>query len=170
MILVTVGTQKFQFNRLLEAVDRLAEDRVIRESVLAQVGCSTYVPRNFRAVDFLTKEEMAAAMESCSLLITHSGVGTILAGLRAGKKIIVVPRKKAFGEHVDDHQEQIAAKFEEMGYVRVCREIGELGSCYAGMEDFPCRRLEPDFSKTAKLINGYLDDIEDKERKPWPKK
>lgn len=170
MILVTVGTQKFQFNRLLEAVDRLAEDRVIRESVLAQVGCSTYVPRNFRAVDFLKKEEMDAAMESCSLLITHSGVGTILAGLRAGKKIIVVPRKKAFGEHVDDHQEQIAAKFEEMGYVRVCREIGELGSCYAGMEDFPCRRLEPDFSKTAKLINGYLDTIEDEENKPWPKK
>lgn len=164
MILLTVGTQKFQFNRLLEAVDLLVEQQFLREPVIAQTGCSTYTPRHYQAVDFMKKEEMDAAIRDCSLLITHSGVGTILSGLKAGKKIIVVPRQKAFGEHVDDHQEQIARKFEEMGYVRVCRNMEDLPDCCRSMDAFPCRSLELDFSKTIQFIDAYLDTIPREEK------
>lgn len=160
MIFVTVGTQKFQFNRLLAAVDLLVEKRLIREPVIAQTGCSTYRPRNFEAVDFMGKEEFDAAIQQCSLLVTHGGVGTILSGLKARKKIIVVPRRKAFGEHVDDHQMEIAERFEKMGYLRVCWKMGDLLSCCQSMEAFNCRSLEIDFSETARFINQYLSGIE----------
>ena len=170
MVFVTVGSQKFQFDRLIKAVDALCADGIIESGCFAQTGACAYEPQHMEHKDFLDREEFRARMDACDTVITHGGTGAIIGAVKDGKKVIAVPRHARYGEHVDDHQEQIAAKFEEMGYVRVCREIGELGSCYAGMEDFPCRRLEPDFSKTAKLINGYLDDIEDKERKPWPKK
>lgn len=164
MILLTVGTQKFQFDRLLEAVDLLVERHCIQEPVMAQSGYSTYKPRHYECVDFMKKEDMDAAIRDCSLLITHSGVGTILSGLKANRKIIVVPRKKAFGEHVDDHQEEIAKKFEEMGYVRVCRDTEDLLNCYRSMEAFPCRSLELDFSKTVGFINAYLETIAREEK------
>lgn len=48
-IFITLGSQKFQFNRLLIAVDKLCEKKVISgEDVFAQTGYSDYVPRNYR--------------------------------------------------------------------------------------------------------------------------
>lgn len=47
-IFITLGSQKFQFNRLLIAVDKLCEKNIIcGDDVFAQTGYSDYVPRNF---------------------------------------------------------------------------------------------------------------------------
>ena len=46
MIFVTLGSQKFQFNRLLRKIDDLVEEGVITEEVFAQTGASDYLPRN----------------------------------------------------------------------------------------------------------------------------
>ena len=45
MILVTVGSQKFQFNRLLQEIDKLIEEGIIKEKVFAQIGVSDYIPK-----------------------------------------------------------------------------------------------------------------------------
>ena len=45
MIFVTLGTQNFSFNRLLEMVDRLVAEGVIQEPVMIQTGYSTYEPK-----------------------------------------------------------------------------------------------------------------------------
>ena len=42
MIFVTTGSQKFQFNRLLQKIDLLIEEGMIREEVFAQIGVSDY--------------------------------------------------------------------------------------------------------------------------------
>lgn len=47
MIFVTMGIQKFQFNRLLAMADAMIEAGEINDEVLAQVGCSDYVPSNY---------------------------------------------------------------------------------------------------------------------------
>ena len=47
MIFVTTGSQKFQFNRLLQKIDRLIEEGVIQEEVFAQVGESDYRPAHY---------------------------------------------------------------------------------------------------------------------------
>ena len=41
--------------------------------------------------------------------------------MRAGKKPIMIPRLVRFGEHVDDHQVQLADRFEERDAALVCR-------------------------------------------------
>ena len=113
-------------NRLLEAADRLAEYHVVSEEVWMQTGYSTYEPKYCRSARFFGQEEMTEKIKACSLLICHAGVGTILSGIKDGKKVIVMPRYRKYGEHVDDHQLEIAKAFSQSGYVRMIREAQEL--------------------------------------------
>lgn len=53
-IFITLGSQKFQFNRLLKAVDELCEKGTVdAEDVFAQIGYSDYLPKNFSYKKFL---------------------------------------------------------------------------------------------------------------------
>lgn len=159
MIFLTVGTQKFQFNRLLQAVDQLIEAGVIREPVIAQCGYSTYIPRNYEAHMFMDNDEFERNVQNCDLLITHSGVGTILKGLTLKKKIIVVPRKKSLSEHVDDHQQEIANAFAKQGCVWACRQIVDLEKCYRQTQSANASEVRLSFSNTVKFLDKYLDEI-----------
>ena len=126
MIFVALGTQKFQFNRLLQMIDQLLVDGKITEHVFAQIGNSDYAPQNFQYASFLDKREFEEKIEECDVLITHSGVATIIAGLKNEKKVIVVPRLAKYGEHVDDHQLQIAESFSKKNYVIMYSENDNL--------------------------------------------
>ena len=88
MIFVALGTQKFQFNRLLQMIDQLLVDGKITEPVFAQIGNSDYAPQNFQYASFLDKREFEEKIEECDVLITHSGVATIIAGLKNEKKVM----------------------------------------------------------------------------------
>ena len=111
MIFITLGSQKFQFNRLLQAVDELIEKGVIDDEVFAQIGYSDYEPKHFEYKQFLDREEFAAQEGKCDILITHGGTGAIIGAVKKGKKVIAVPRLAKYGEHVDDHQIQLIAQF-----------------------------------------------------------
>lgn len=124
MILVTLGTQKFQMNRLIEAVDKLAE--TAEEEFFVQSGNSTYEPKHCQAMNFLDAQEFQRKIEECSVLITHSGVGTIMRAIRAGKPVVVVPRLAKYHEHVDDHQVQIAEAFASKNCVLHCENLEDL--------------------------------------------
>lgn len=126
MIFVAVGTQKFQMNRLLKEVDMCVEQKDIDEEVFAQIGNSTYLPKNFKYSRFLSKDDFNNKIKNCNLLITHSGVATIIAGLRYNKPVIVVPRLSKYNEHVDNHQLQIADSFQELNFVLKCENELEL--------------------------------------------
>ena len=117
MIFVTLGTQKFQFDRLLKYIDLQIENGEIKEKVYAQIGNSTYKPKNYEYKEFLDKIEFNKVMNESSLVITHSGVGTIIASINENKPVIVVPRLKKYGEHIDDHQLQIAESFSQKNFV-----------------------------------------------------
>lgn len=124
MILVTLGTQKFQMDRLVQAVDKLAE--VVSEEIFVQSGNSTYEPKHCSAQNFVDAQEFQKMIEECSVLITHSGVGTIMRGIRAGKPVVVVPRLAKYHEHVDDHQVQIAEAFASKNCVLYCDDLTKL--------------------------------------------
>ena len=126
MIFVTVGSQKFQFNRLLQYVDELIEEGIIEEEVIAQVGYSDYVPKNYEYTQFLTQEEFKKNMEKASIVITHGGTGAIITALRNKKKVIAIPRLSEFGEHVDDHQLEIVTVFSKKNYILEVVDIIQL--------------------------------------------
>ena len=98
MIFAAVGTQKFPFNRLIKQLDGYAAEEMLQgEEIFAQTGTCTYKPKHMNYTESLAKSDFEEKIKSCSLLITHSGVGTIISGVRAGKPVIVVPRLKKYG-------------------------------------------------------------------------
>ena len=56
MIFVTLGSQKFQFNRLLRKIDELIESGIIDEKVFAQTGYSDYKPVFYESEDYISRE------------------------------------------------------------------------------------------------------------------
>ena len=126
LIFISVGTHKQQFDRLLKAVDELIARKVITQSVFAQVGHSKYKPKRFKGKKFLGLEEFDEKIKQCSLFITHAGEGNIGTALQLEKKMIVVPRKKKFGEHTNDHQLELSDAIKKQKQAIVIASVNEL--------------------------------------------
>lgn len=126
MIFVTVGTQKFPFTRLFKELDDLKENGHIDDEIVAQIGFTKYTPRCYKSFAMLASDEMKDYLAKCEFVITHAGTSTIIQCLKLGKKVIVVPRRKTFGEHVDDHQMEIADLFGYKNMVEVVYDIKDL--------------------------------------------
>lgn len=130
MIFVTVGSQKFQFNRLLIEIDRLVEDGIITEEVFAQTGYSDYEPRNYKYKKFLDRDEFSNIIYKSDKVITHGGTGAIIGAVKLGKIVIAVPRLAKYGEHVDDHQTQLIDEFTILNFIESVYNIDEIGIKY----------------------------------------
>ncbi|MGX7245842.1 PssE/Cps14G family polysaccharide biosynthesis glycosyltransferase [Enterococcus quebecensis] len=132
MIFVTVGSQKFQFNRLIKMVDDFIENgKISDKEVIGQIGSCSYKPKNFTSKDFYEKSCMNALYDRADIVITHGGTGSIISALDRNNKVIVVPREAACGEHVDNHQFQISKLFEELDY---CVEATDYESFSRGLD------------------------------------
>jgi UDP-N-acetylglucosamine transferase subunit ALG13 len=128
MIFVTVGTNEARFDRLLAAVAALEVD----EEIVIQHGHSSPLgPPNAIFVDFLPFDEMTAGIRRARIVITHAGVGSVMVALANGKRPVVVPRRKSFGEAVDDHQLQLGRRFGAAGLVTFVETVDALGDAVA---------------------------------------
>lgn len=127
MIFVTVGTHEQQFNRLVQAVDRLREDKVIEEEVIIQTGYSTYEPKFCKWSSLYPYQEMVRYVDEARIVITHGGPSSFIMPLQIGKVPIVVPRQKRFGEHVNDHQVEFCREVKErLGNIILVEDAGRL--------------------------------------------
>lgn len=104
MIFVTVGTHEQPFDRLIKCIDKMAEDGKIQEKVIIQKGYTDYEPKNCESYKLIGYEEMQKYIEEARIVVTHGGPASFVAPLSIGKIPVVVPRKKEFNEHVNDHQ------------------------------------------------------------------
>ncbi len=151
MIFVTLGSQKFQFDRLLKKLDELVEEGIICEKIIAQIGASTYLPKHYEYVRFMDREKFAQTMDECTKVITHGGTGVIIGAVKKGKKVIAVPRLARYGEHVDDHQLQLLHQFDDLKIICACYEVEELGNYYAELEQ---KEFRPYVSNTHVIIDS----------------
>lgn len=117
MIFVCLGTKRFSFNRLLKKIDELVENKVIEDRVIAQIGHSTYEPKNYKYKRFMDLNEYDSHVNEAKLVITHGGTGAIIRALKANKQVIAVPRLAKYEEHSDNHQLQIVNHFFDEGYI-----------------------------------------------------
>ena len=159
MIFVTVGSQKFQFNRLLVELDELLEESIIKEEVFAQVGYSDYEPKNYQYKKFLNRDEFKEMIEKSSLVITHGGTGAIINAVKKGKKVIAVARLQRFGEHVDDHQLQIIEKFNKMGIIKSVDKMEKLSNIINQMGEINLRKYVSNSNAIIESIKYVIDSI-----------
>lgn len=103
LLFVTVGTDHHPFDRLVRWVDGWLKPFERELDCLMQIGRSA-CPAHARAVEYLDHKEMEAAMLASQIVVAHGGPGAITLSRHCGKVPIVIPRRRCFGEHVDDHQ------------------------------------------------------------------
>ena len=116
MVLITVGTQKQEFNRMFELVRKSKELK--KEELIVQRGytkCNN--SKRIKAFDFIPLEQMEEYISKADIIISHGGVGTIFSAIKKGKKVIAIPRLEKYGEHINDHQIEICEELEKEGYI-----------------------------------------------------
>ena len=159
MIVVTVGSQKFQFNRLIEASDELVASGLVEGGALAQTGSCTYMPKHMQFQDFLDRESFRSYMDACDVVITHGGTGAIIGAVKDGKKVIAVPRLSRYGEHVDDHQVEIVSQFAEMGLIEPCMDPVDLPAAYARVLSKTYRSYESNTEHFVADLAKFIDSV-----------
>jgi UDP-N-acetylglucosamine transferase subunit ALG13 len=125
MIFLTVGTV-MPFDRLVQAVDEAVAAGVIATPVFAQIGETSLRPRNIEYATVLDKHDFDRKVAEAEYLISHAGMGSITTALERNKRLLVMPRRKQFREHVNDHQVATARKFGALGHVLVAYDAGEM--------------------------------------------
>ena len=141
MILVTLGTQDKPFERLIKAVEEQIELKNIKDEVIVQAGCTKYETDKMKIIDYMPIKEFSSLLEKADFIITHAGVGSIIEGLKQGKKMIVVARKKEYGEHVNNHQEQILENFGSNGYIIPVYDTKKIEEALKKVEKFTPKEL-----------------------------
>jgi UDP-N-acetylglucosamine transferase subunit ALG13 len=125
MILVTVGTEQYAFDRLMSWVSLLLRSRLIQEEVVVQYGTCQKLPENVTAHKTVQSDLFAEMVRDARLVISHCGEGSLLMLEEVGTPYILVPRSVRFSEHVDDHQVELAIALESVG-VKIAWSPGEL--------------------------------------------
>jgi UDP-N-acetylglucosamine transferase subunit ALG13 len=110
---VTLGTFKdIGFRRL---VVKMLEILPPGAEVLWQTGDTDVSDLGIDGHHAIPERELIDAMAAADVVVAHAGVGTALAAMEVGRCPILVPRRLSHGEHVDDHQIQIADELHRRG-------------------------------------------------------
>ena len=134
MIFVTVGTHEQAFDRLIKYMDEWASGH--DEDVVIQTGYSDYEPEHCRWSKLYPYQVMVDMVADARIVITHGGPSSFIMPLQTGKIPIVVPRRKEFNEHVNDHQLDFSRQVaQRQGNIIVVEDIDSLGYTIENYDD-----------------------------------
>ena len=158
-IFLTVGTQ-FGFDRLVKAVDdAIGSGEIVDVEVFAQIGGGGYEPVNMQFVRILDKDAFDEKVCQADALIGHSGIGTIVMAMEKDKPLLVMPRRKKYGELVNEHQLGTARKFEQLGHIMAVYNTDELASRISELKNFTPTSRTPQPQLVCSRIKGFLESL-----------
>ena len=108
----TIGTSE-PFDRLVAVADTVAD--ACGEHVFVQAGRSTCKLVRAEMVSFMPSEDLRVLVANAHQVVTHAGAGSLLLALGEGKRPVVVPRLRRYGEAIDDHQVDFGRRMAEIG-------------------------------------------------------
>lgn len=120
-VVVTLGTMpRYGFRRVVERLAMILPEVCAPDvEVLWQTGATDLSGLGVKGRNQVPADELQNAVRGADLVISHGGIGSALTALEAGRVPVMVPRRVAFGEHVDDHQ------------VLICDHLGQRGIAVA---------------------------------------
>jgi UDP-N-acetylglucosamine transferase subunit ALG13 len=129
LVFASVGTDFHPFDRLSRWIDAWLEaGGSAAARCFVQTGTSA-VPRHAEHRQYLGHAEMEEMVRAADVVVCHGGPGTIMLAATLGKRPIVVPRRKRYGEHVDDHQLAFAERIAAEGAIVLAQAEDELRTC-----------------------------------------
>lgn len=161
MIFVTLGTQDKPFKRLIKSVERQIELGNITEDVIVQSGCTKYNSKfnNMKIINYMPIEDFNKYLDDARIIISHAGVGTILQALEKNKIVIAAARRKFYGEHVNNHQEQILENFSEDGYILPLKSFRKLNETLEKAKTFKPNIFEKNNTKFIKSMKNEISQL-----------
>ena len=157
MIFVTLGTQNNSFHRLLEEVQKLIDNKKIKEEVIVQKGYTKFESKDMKLFSEVSQDEFNKLIDQASIVITHGGVGSIITAITKGKMVIAVPRLRKYNEHVNDHQIEIIDSFNEKGYIIGIHGVEELGKALEEAVNFKPKKYIRNTGNILKLVEDFID-------------
>jgi UDP-N-acetylglucosamine transferase subunit ALG13 len=160
MVFVTVGNATQGFGRLLDAIDRIAGAGLFGpEPVLIQSGHNPgFQSSRCEVKPFISMDEFNEAMEAASLIICHGGC-TQLHAIRLGKVPVVMPRRKKYSEHVNDHQVQLVEALASQGKIVPAYETGDLEAAITRARELNENPVVPVPSPMLSLVAQAIDEL-----------
>ena len=148
-LFIPLGTQKFPFNRLIDTLNKYVKEGLyLPEEILIQSSVYEIEPL-FLHKEIIPIEQFNKYLNETPIIITHSGVNSIISCMNLNKKFIVVPRLKEYGEHIDNHQVEIAELMENKYHCLVVKDMSDL---YATIQKAPEHSYLPWISNKSTLI------------------
>jgi len=117
MVFVLLGTWEVPFIRPLVEIEEAVKTGYINEEVVVQSGPAKFPSEHMTLVPFFSGKELEDMYAKASYIICQGGIGSIMMGLKKGKKVIAIPRLKKYNEVNDDHQLEIIHVFTQNNYI-----------------------------------------------------
>lgn len=129
LILATVGAT-LPFPRMIDAIVALKAAGRLPEHVVVQYGDAAAPPAvpGLEAHASLGFGEIQQLLDRADIVLCHGGTGSLITALRAGCRVIAMPRRFDLGEHYDDHQEEITDAFAARGLIESVRDEADLAA------------------------------------------
>ena len=156
-VFVPLGTQKFQFNRLIEALNGLVREGVYGPNEIIVQSAVYETEPLFIHLGVIDHALFDSYIRDADIVITHSGVNSIMTCMNLHKRLIIAPRLKEMGEHVDNHQVEIASVMERKYGVTILRDMSLIKDA---IDEALKKEYRPWHSGNARLVD-YIKSIID---------
>lgn len=150
-LFVPLGTQKFPFNRLIVALNELVEKGLYKPDEIVMQSAVYEVKPKFMHYEMIPSSQFEELIDKAEVVITHSGVNSIISCMKRKKPLIIVPRLKKYGEHVDNHQMEIARLMSRKFGVIVVEDMSKLANA---IEEVKSHEYVAWVSHNTELVNA----------------
>jgi UDP-N-acetylglucosamine transferase subunit ALG13 len=125
VILVAVGTYIHGFDELVVAADEAVA--ALGLAGFAQIGHSRVLPAYLAWERFLSPGVLAGRIAQASLVVCHGGIGLLGEAMRAGKALVVMPRRgRPTRASPAGDQSALVRRLAERHPIAVCAEPAQL--------------------------------------------
>lgn len=162
-VFVSVGSDHHPFQRLVDWSDAWASSHP-KARVVVQHGTAR-APEHAEAHDYLGHAELQELMRRANAVVVQGGPTAIFEARSTGRLPIVVPRRHALGEHVDDHQRAFARFLATEGQAIACdgEQCDFAAALDAAVEHPEERRIDPteDVREIAASVERFSEMVAD---------
>ncbi|MCF8708551.1 beta-1,4-glucuronosyltransferase WelK [Rhizorhapis sp. SPR117] len=158
LLFATVGAT-LPFDRLVDTVLELKTSGDIPEHIVLQIGSGARKPRPMEGVtvvETLPFKKVQQLLRDADIVICHGGSGSLITALRAGCRVISMPRLFERGEHYDNHQAEITDAFVARGLIWSANTTKELQSALVAARTATPRMATTDPAELIAYLNRVL--------------
>lgn len=164
-ILLTVGTDHHPFDRVVRWFDSWLAGVEQRDDVEidAFVQRATAAAGRAESVEYLSFDDLVAAIKGADIVITHGGPGSIVECRKWGRLPIVVPRDPELGEHVDNHQQLFSDRMAADGQILIARTeedfrqlLDDMVSSPATIQPHDARHVDATVDRIGRIVDRLV--------------